>query len=70
MQTVYISLTDEQKHLVVDGSLDLFDRLLSVLRKDAGFERLAPLLSDKIRAIESDKMCQIARDTAAEKRAA
>lgn len=34
---VYISMSDKQKHLVVDGSLELLDRLLSTLRisKDA-----------------------------------
>jgi len=30
---VYISVSDEQEHLTVDGSLELFRQLLSVLRK-------------------------------------
>lgn len=30
---VYISVSDEQKHLTVDGSLELFGQLLSVLCK-------------------------------------
>jgi len=49
LTNVYISVSDEQKHLIVDGSLELLRQLLSVLRKseDSQGRGLTPTDADQ-----------------------
>ena len=39
---VYISVSDEQRHLVVDGSLGLLNQLLSALHRSRDTEEIKP----------------------------